>query len=394
MPRPCTEEARPALPRALHASARDGYFVAMATGRSVISLGLLLAVLGAGRPALAVSLQATSATVSQPGDHARVCVTLNSGGQQVAGTQNDLQWDGTCATLPSESSCTGMVRGKQLSAAFPPGPDFRMRALVLSLSDVNPIPDGILYCCDFQVEADPGKCCRLVVTNAGASDPAGNALGASGNVAQLCTRSDGSGQGIGSVNGMGGNQPLSGSNVPLDGGAAGGAPAAPAAPAAARPPVSQVLSGGGAVAPTPMGANPIAPPPNQIPPTLGAATPPAAAPAAPVATPPGTAPHASAPTAAATSAATSAPQAPAPAAPADTPTHRAVVPTPPSTPVHAPTNARAAGPAPAARSGGWLGCEVAGGATATPVAAIGAAIGLVAMVRRRARRRGPKSSTH
>jgi hypothetical protein len=134
-----------------------------------------------------VSLTAASVTVAAPGDAADVCVTLRSGGTIVAGTQNDLVWDGTCAILPSASACHGNpATGKSLSTAILPTDDFRLRALVLSLTDVDPIPDGSLYCCTFTVDAAPGACCPLSVTNVGASDPTGHALATTGNAADLC----------------------------------------------------------------------------------------------------------------------------------------------------------------------------------------------------------------
>src|SRR5690606_31324814 len=77
--------------------------------------------------------------------------------------------------------------GKDLYGRFQASEDFRYRALVLSLFDVDPIPDGGLYCCDFQVEADAGSCCAVGVAHAVASDPNGNSLTLdAGPPAQLC----------------------------------------------------------------------------------------------------------------------------------------------------------------------------------------------------------------
>lgn len=136
-----------------------------------------------------VTLRAQSASVDAPGDTADLCVALDSGGAPVAGTQNDLVWDGSCATLPSASACRiSPGTGKQLHGGFPPQFDFTYRALVLSLDDLDPVPDGELYCCGFIVEADPGSCCRVSVVRAGASDPRGSELAATGNSAQLCVR--------------------------------------------------------------------------------------------------------------------------------------------------------------------------------------------------------------
>jgi hypothetical protein len=155
-------------------------------------LFLLLIVVGAAPAAAQVVLTARSATVPQPGDVADLCVSMQTGGEAVAGVQNDLTWDGRCATLRSAGSCRiNPATGKQLYGGFPPQFDFTYRALVLSVTDVGPIPDGELYCCSFIAEAPPGGCCPIAVVRAGASDPRGNLVPASGNTAQLCVAGDG-----------------------------------------------------------------------------------------------------------------------------------------------------------------------------------------------------------
>ena len=159
--------------------------------RGAAALLSVVLVMRVGAAAAAVSLQAGSVTVDAPFDDADVCVSLDTGGAAVAGTQNDLNWDGDCASLPGEDSCVvAGMHGKDLSAATRCG-DFCLRAIVLSLTDVNPIPDGDLYCCRFSIHAAPGACCNLSVVNAAASDPDGKAISASGNVAHLCVSSDG-----------------------------------------------------------------------------------------------------------------------------------------------------------------------------------------------------------
>ena len=113
--------------------------------RGAAALLSVVLVMRVGAAAAAVSLQAGSVTVDAPFDDADVCVSLDTGGAAVAGTQNDLNWDGDCASLPGEDSCVvAGMHGKDLSAATRCG-DFCLRAIVLSLTDVNPIPDGDLY---------------------------------------------------------------------------------------------------------------------------------------------------------------------------------------------------------------------------------------------------------
>lgn len=137
----------------------------------------------------AVSLEATSATVSASGDRADLCVVLQSGGAPVGGTQNDLVWDGTCATLATAVDCRiNSATGKTLTGTVSPnGADFSFRGLVLSFTDTEALPDGQLYCCMFTVDSAPGSCCPVAVVNAAASDPTGRALFVSaGQPASLC----------------------------------------------------------------------------------------------------------------------------------------------------------------------------------------------------------------
>ncbi len=149
--------------------------------RSTLALLLLLAT-----PATAeVTLSLAPVTVAPGASTATVCVSLDSGDDLVAGTQNDLVWDGECATLPSARSCgAAETHGKDLSGRIIG--DFTFRGLILSLSDVNPIPDGELYCCDFDISLDSGECCEIEVTNPGASNPQGGALEVSSAGAEIC----------------------------------------------------------------------------------------------------------------------------------------------------------------------------------------------------------------
>lgn len=151
----------------------------------------VLLIMRASAATAVVSLQASSVTVDAPGDSAELCVSLSTGGAEVAGTQNDLNWDGDCASLRSENDCAvAGMHSKELHAATRCG-DFCLRAILLSLSDVDPIPDGALYCCRFTVDAAPGQCCSVSVTNSAASDPEGKAISVDGEGAHLCVASDG-----------------------------------------------------------------------------------------------------------------------------------------------------------------------------------------------------------
>jgi MYXO-CTERM domain-containing protein len=138
-------------------------------------------------PAHGQWLRVSSAEVDQPGQSAEVCVSLESRGKTIAGTQNDLTWDEACATLQTEGDCTVAPDiGKDLHGRLL-GRVVGYRGLVLSLDDVDPIPDGTLYCCRFRVEAMAHSCCAVSLENVGLSDDLGNQVGvAAGPPAQLC----------------------------------------------------------------------------------------------------------------------------------------------------------------------------------------------------------------
>src|SRR6516165_8852390 len=85
----------------------------------------------AGSAGATIVIRATSAVVDQPGDDADVCVTLESGGAQIAGTQNDLVWDPSCATLSDPSACRiNPANGKQLFGDLVHQASYTYRALV------------------------------------------------------------------------------------------------------------------------------------------------------------------------------------------------------------------------------------------------------------------------
>jgi uncharacterized protein (TIGR03382 family) len=153
-----------------------------------LRVSVLIAIIAAARAAAAeVSLDLSSATVAHPGDRGRLCVSLATGGADVAGTQNDLVWDGRCATLPDEGACAvAGTHGKELRSRIQSSDDFRLRALILSLSDVDPIADGLLYCCDFAVQAAPGACCPVAIDDAVASDSRGNQVDVIASAGALC----------------------------------------------------------------------------------------------------------------------------------------------------------------------------------------------------------------
>lgn len=126
-----------------------------------------------------------------PGGTARVSATLRGGGR-IAGTQNDITFDPSRVAIARTGrgtpDCTANAAlGKEGTAfSFQPAGCAGsrctgVRALVLSLSNVAPIPAGsVLYTCTLAVAAGARGSVPLRVTRVGFSDPAGAALAGSG----------------------------------------------------------------------------------------------------------------------------------------------------------------------------------------------------------------------
>lgn len=139
-----------------------------------------------GKPALMLS-----SAQGRAGEVVTVSATLTTAGDSIAGTQNDITFD------PSQISVVAKANGKpdcspngQLGkegTAFsflPPHCQKQgctgVRALVLSLSNVAPIPNGsALYTCRVAIssQASAGTH-QLSITNAGFSNPTGQAISA------------------------------------------------------------------------------------------------------------------------------------------------------------------------------------------------------------------------
>ena len=150
---------------------------------SVLTLGLLLTA-----PAVASAADITMEATKSDGGAIRLCVGVNSGGDKVAGTQNDLVWDGTCARLKADSCKAVPGAKKPLHGNTPANAQNTYRALVFALDNVDPMQDGALYCCDFELTAG-SECCAVKLDRLGASDPVGTALSANGQPPSLCLAS-------------------------------------------------------------------------------------------------------------------------------------------------------------------------------------------------------------
>lgn len=128
-----------------------------------------------------------------PGERVTFTVFLSTAGALVAGVQADIAFDPlntpVAATGSGRPDCTVNPDINKDATAFafqPPGCTgascTAFRAIVLSLSNVDPIPDGSeLYTCNVDISpgAAPGTY-PLVISNVGMSTPDGQAIPSSG----------------------------------------------------------------------------------------------------------------------------------------------------------------------------------------------------------------------
>ena len=127
-----------------------------------------------------------------PGTPTTFDVTLSTAGAMVAGVQADIAFDSNtpvAATGAGRPDCTvNPAINKQATVfAFQPSGCSgtgctAFRALVLSFSNVDPIPDGaVLYTCKVNIDpaAAPGPY-PLLVSNVGMSTPDGQAIASAG----------------------------------------------------------------------------------------------------------------------------------------------------------------------------------------------------------------------
>jgi len=157
----------------------------VALADACIRLAIAIACLAA--PAAAVEIDVGYAE-ALPGDTALVEVVLHTDGLEVAGIQNDIGFDrevAIAARTDGKPDCQVNPAIDKAATTFvfhPSGcglsPCVSMRAIVISLDNVSPIADGsVLYTCRLAVAAGvPAAAHFLPCSNAGASDPEGNAL--------------------------------------------------------------------------------------------------------------------------------------------------------------------------------------------------------------------------
>jgi len=150
----------------------------------------------AAKPAPAAAGQPTlslSGARGKPGATVSMNATLDTGGAKIAGTQNDIAYDPAQVAIAQRANgkpdCRANAQLGKEGTAFSFLPSgcrgtacTSVRALVLSLSNVEPIPSGsVLYACTVQIapQASPGRH-RLEAARVGFSNPTGQAIAGAG----------------------------------------------------------------------------------------------------------------------------------------------------------------------------------------------------------------------
>lgn len=154
-----------------------------ATMRALLACAALVA--AAVVPGMVSAVSLTMESSKTESGAVKLCVGLDSGGEKVAGTQNDLIWNGACASLKANSCAAIPDSKKPLHGNTPPNLQSTYRALVFALDNVDPIRDGALYCCEFELSGSD-SCCEVRFDRLGASDPVGNAQTTTGKPEKIC----------------------------------------------------------------------------------------------------------------------------------------------------------------------------------------------------------------
>jgi hypothetical protein len=188
---------------------------------------------------------------------ADVCLTMSGGQGAVAGLQVDLAWDGSCMSADTSGGickadpATGKtvmpqspIRGRAQST---------LRALMLSIVDTNPIPDGNLFCCTFKLANPSGGCCGLTMGNVAFSDSTGHAPAASVSLSASVNGLDCGAAGAAQPPAARAPLPEPASNAPGEAPPAVSAPG-PQPPAAAAPAAGRAGPAAAPIAPVPPGA--------------------------------------------------------------------------------------------------------------------------------------------
>jgi hypothetical protein len=137
-----------------------------------------------GAPEAALRVQSIS--LAAPESAGSICVELTGSDGLIAGTQNELVWDPACLTIASACQANPQ-HGKSVRTGVPY--QGRLRTIVFSLTDTNPIDNGLLYCCPYQVVSlASGGCCAVGLQAVLGSDPVGDAIPMDAIDGQICLR--------------------------------------------------------------------------------------------------------------------------------------------------------------------------------------------------------------
>ena len=127
--------------------------------------------------AVTVSVGDVSGT---PGSVVAVPVSVDPGDATVAGAQNDLGYDPAVLTLELRNGrpdCTLNPAIEKILTGTVLADGASLRLIVFALTDVDPIPAGVLYTCNFRIAplAAPGSS-AVTISRITVSDPMGHAL--------------------------------------------------------------------------------------------------------------------------------------------------------------------------------------------------------------------------
>jgi hypothetical protein len=108
--------------------------------------------------------------LSQP---TQLCLSLLPGGGEVAGMQVDFTWDPACMA-PAGAAAVCRANPDTGKTTYVRASEGMLRAIFFSISDVDPIPPGELFCCDFRAVAQ--SCCSLRLSSVISSSPSGTQM--------------------------------------------------------------------------------------------------------------------------------------------------------------------------------------------------------------------------
>lgn len=124
----------------------------------------VLFLIATASPALAAVVAiAPRSTPIQVGAASDVCVVMREGAQGIAGIQMNLSWDDRCLAPadPKQLCKASPASGKTTQTALQSPSE--LKAIVISFTDVSPIPDGELFCCQF-VGKQRDDSCRVEIS--------------------------------------------------------------------------------------------------------------------------------------------------------------------------------------------------------------------------------------